>query len=268
MPVWVRDFSPASRQQYMVEEHVGRRESFMERKGRCGVCALTVAYCVCGELNKLSLDNFSFSVAVLMNTNEKYRSSNTAKVIEKVLDAKLLISQVPADEETLDELLSKHAENCFVLFPSEDSQSFEDLPVFAEPPLIILLDGTWRQARRLNQRIPASVPRVKVNPNTLSQFLCRRQTMPGRVCTVEALSLVLKDMHFETESCQLEKGLNVLVEGFNKQCYGSSLRPPCMLKKLPAGKNLPPRHPASLIDSDPNKTHSSKPQHSQRRPTH
>ena len=244
MPLAVELLCPSDRQKFMVETHLAKQAEYMTRKGRCDYCALTVGFCVCSQLDELRFNTVG-RVAVLMNTKEKYRSSNTAKIIERILNANLLISGV--DDAELNQIVAQG--NCFVLFPSEGALTWEEAKLPGDNRTIIVLDGTWRQARRLNQAIPLHVPRIKVSPTSLSQFLCRRQTNPDRVCTVEALSMLYKDMGRDAESVQLERGLGVLLEGFNKQCFGSTHRPNTMLKKAPQGTVLPPRHPSSLIEA-------------------
>lgn len=251
MPIQVSELDPKDRQKSLVQAHVAKQKNFMVTRGRCDYCALLLSHCMCAKLEALALpeESLDFSVAVIMNTREKYRSSNTAKVIEKVLHGLLLVDGIDQDERLLEKLLARNANKVFVLFPSESSVEYShmDASQFSEIPLILVPDGTWRQARRLNQKIPANIPRVRVAPQTLSRFLCRRQTLPDRVCTVEALALLMADMGKDRESKQLELGLATVVESFNLQCFGSTHRPNHMLKQLPQGKDLPPRHPDSLI---------------------
>lgn len=252
--------SPIDRYKALVKFQMEGRVDFMASKGRCQNCVLRESFCVCSKLGNLEMhaSDLDFTVVVLMNQREKYRSSNTAKVIEKILNAKIFIDGLDDDFIEFQKLVSENLNNCFVLFPSEDALDF---PSFARnekascssrldsrKTLIIVVDGTWRQARRLNQKISPSIPRVKIMPTTLSKFLCRRQTQADRVCTIEALSLLLLDMQKSQASRRLDEGLATLVQGFNMQCYGSTHRPASMLKDLPSGRSLPPPHPDTLVD--------------------
>ena len=257
----VKALNPQERYRALVKSQVEDRERFMAARGRCESCALKKPFCVCSQLANLEMhaSDMNFDVVVLMNQKEKYRSSNTAKVIEKILRAKIFIDGFDDDFSKVLQIVNDNIHNCFVLFPSEDSlefpsfatrraESFTSQSSTLDKILIVVVDGTWRQARRLNQKIPDSIPRVKILPHTLSKFLCRRQTQADRVCTVEALSLLLQDMGMTEASQRLDKGLETLVQGFNLQCYGATHRPASMLKDLPSGKSLPPRHPDTLID--------------------
>lgn len=254
----VLSLDPADRYRALVRSQIETRSDFMAAKGRCEHCVLRKPFCVCGKLSLLQMHacDLDFEVVVLINQREKYRSSNTAKIIEKIIGAKIFVDGLDEDISEFQRIVQANLDNSFVLFPSDNSIDFPSFSncarncVLAESAkiLIIVVDGTWRQARRLNLKIPDSVPRVRILPTTLSKFLCRRQTRADRVCTLEALSLLLQDMGKVEAATRLDTGLETLVQGFNLQCYGSTHRPASMLKDLPAGKSLPPRHPDTLID--------------------
>jgi DTW domain-containing protein YfiP len=61
---------------------------------------------------------------------------------------------------------------------------------------LILLDGTWDQARKLNKGIDASIPRVRLEQERLSAFALRKQhpTDRCRVSTCEALCVLLEEL--------------------------------------------------------------------------
>jgi DTW domain-containing protein YfiP len=253
----VKALNPNERQKALVQHNADALGQFIVRGNRCSKCVLVKTFCVCRKLEALSISVSGHSFAVLMNQREQYRSSNTAKVIESVVGGRIFIDGLGDVWERFERLISEYSGRCFVLFPSTDSTEYSEFRSLShvneqEDVLVIVVDGTWRQARRLNKKIPSDIPRVKITPTTLSKFLCRRQTQVDRVCTAEALSLLLVDMEQCEASFRLDSGLSVLVEGYNMQCYGSSLRPAHMLKDLPhvlkKGNSLPPRHPDSRID--------------------
>jgi len=259
----VKLLEPQARFKALVKHNFDSRKEFIERGNRCPDCVLVKKFCVCESLKTLSCEVPGYRVAVLMNQREQYRSSNTAKVIERVVGGETYIDGLEDYWARFEALMEEYSGRSFVLFPSENSIEFESLQGYlkasdrkSKDVLIIVVDGTWRQARRLNQKISTHVPRVKITPTTLSKFLCRRQTRVDRVCTAEALSLLLLDMGFSEASKQMDAGISTLVEGFNMQCYGAALRPANMLKNPPqllvSGSSLPPRHPDALIDDSLN----------------
>ncbi len=80
----------------------------------------------------------------------------------------------------------------YVLFPGAEAQDLAALP--RERPLtLIVVDGTWWQARKLLKLNPAlaALPRVTFNPRRPSDYRIRRQPAAFCVSTIEALAEVL-----------------------------------------------------------------------------
>lgn len=255
MTLNVKDLDPKDRFNAAVKRSHEAHRDFLVRGNRCPNCVLVKPFCVCEKLEALKCRIPEYRIAVLMNQREQYRSSNTAKVIERIVNGEIFIDGLDEGWNKFQALLEEYSGRVFVLFPSETSVEYSpEVVVGADgvEKLIVVVDGTWRQARRLNLKIPKAIPRVRIQPSTLSKFLCRRQTRVDRVCTAEALALLLLDMEMEDPSTRLDTGLSELVECFNLQCYRSTLRPQRMLKHPPqlmaGGTTLPPRHPDSLID--------------------
>lgn len=91
---------------------------------------------------------------------------------------------------------------------------------------VIIVDATWRQAKRLISDVPEGIdgkplPHVRLEPKTLSQFACRRQSQIDRISTVEAAVLLLQELevHEGTRDAVLE-GLKELNRAFYRQGRG------------------------------------------------
>ena len=246
----LRTMDPKQRYKALVEFQSTRHDEFMKSRNRCPKCVLLNDFCVCGKLDDLRIDSNRYRVAVLMHQKEMYRSSNTVKAIERVMGAEVFVDGLADDNERFNKLIAENRSNTIVLFPSEDASEWDTYKQASGNPeriLIVVVDGTWRQARRLNYIIPAEIPRVKITPTTLSKFLCRRQATEDRVCTIEALSLLFQEIGETEISSHLDKGLSTIQEGYNSQCYGSTHRPSSMLKGGPNGRVKLQLHPEALI---------------------
>ncbi|KAF4741775.1 hypothetical protein FOZ63_001260, partial [Perkinsus olseni] len=138
----------------------------IEHSHRCMECAMKKKLCVCDELRSMRPTDeerryLNFDIAVYMHAKERYRASNTGKVLEKLYDAKIYVDSVEEDMIALQEAIDARKSRCCVLFPSNDSKTVEelrsegvlsrpsDLAAEGERVLIILVDGTWKQAKRL-----------------------------------------------------------------------------------------------------------------------
>ena len=246
---------PVERYKEVVKAKKEFCKKFAESKNRCPACMLKLNICICENLDRLRIDSeqFPIDVVVLMNHKEWLRASNTAKIISRILGARVFVSGDTEDERDFDALIAQRRHNAVVLFPSDLAVTWDEVGRIGNTPdgrtLVIVLDGTWGQARRLNQKIDGSIPRIKITPSALSQFLCRRQTQADRVCTVEAVALLMTEIGLNDAASRLEEGLRMVVEGFNLQCFNSTHRPEHLLKKGPKSSSNLPRHPNSLISS-------------------
>lgn len=87
-----------------------------------------------------------------------------------------------------------------VLFPNERSVSLSTfmtrLPVTCDGVHVVALDGTWTSANRMAKQLPPDVPLVTVSsPYLYSLFQpLRRQPMPGRISTCEAIACAVDDV--------------------------------------------------------------------------
>jgi hypothetical protein len=79
-----------------------------------------------------------------------------------------------------------------VLFPGPDARDVATLPP-GQTLTLIVIDGTWSQARSLLRSNPAlaALPRVAFAPRKLSEYRIRRQPAELCVSTIEALAEVL-----------------------------------------------------------------------------
>jgi hypothetical protein len=80
---------------------------------------------------------------------------------------------------------------------------------------VVVLDGTWRQARKLRTRyVPAHVPHVRIDVRTKSLFdPLRTQTQADRCCTLEAAIWLLHELgESEKTTSSLLQSLKVLVD--------------------------------------------------------
>jgi DTW domain-containing protein YfiP len=71
--------------------------------------------------------------------------------------------------------------------------------------LIIVVDATWRRARKmakhLEENVIGEVKHIKLETDTVSVY-SRTQTQTGRICTIEAVSLLLQELGEDDQVCK------------------------------------------------------------------
>jgi len=205
-----------------------------------------IDHCICSQLQALidyrpgDSDKGRIRWWIWMHHKEELRSSNTGKLLMRFFPGSAKF--IHGDPESVKELERRihHSQNssdtrCVVLFPSEQSlevSEFTDMfqNTGNEDEIInwdiIVIDGTWRQAKKLNRDIPLGIdgnplPRLRINPKTLSKFVCRKQTQKDRICTVEAAMLLLEELQIKDNlRVSVLEGLGILNHAYFYQGRG------------------------------------------------
>jgi DTW domain-containing protein YfiP len=226
----------------------------LESRDRCASCFFVPARCICSQIR--TAPPWRHKVVVLMHLKELYTASNTGKLARLCLPgAECLCRGLQEDELRLETLLGEYEGRTVVLFPSQAAVPAEQHPLHEGPArLIVVLDGTWRQAKRLQRGVPLSVPRIKVLPEIASTFQCRKYALANdesneqRVCTIEALALLLRP-HFAGAATALLDSFAVLMQSYQLQ-HGQLGSQPHGLSKVEATGELDmANHKRQQLDS-------------------
>ena len=147
---------------------------------RCGRCLFPPAFCLCPEVRPVRTRT---RLLFLRHASEIARPTNTVRWAALALrDAQLLEYGLPGarlDDRPL------RGEGTWVLFPSPRPSPPPSVP----PRRLVVLDGSWAQARRMLQRVPAlrALPRLCL-PAPAPRPRLRRPTVVGGMSTLEALA--------------------------------------------------------------------------------
>jgi DTW domain-containing protein len=172
--------------------------------GRCPRCALQLPVCACELLVPLPIRT---RFVVLRHAREAPKSSNTARWAALLVPGCELLQW--SGRPDAGRLAGLGARGDWLLFP--DAAAVVAPAAKAPPPeRVVVLDGTWRQVRRMLRSLPAlqALPRFSVAPRPERVGL-RAAPTPSHLSTLgaisgavsllesEALALVLDSWHRE-----------------------------------------------------------------------
>ena len=164
---------------------------------RCSNCGLT-HQCICTKVPKL--DN-PVQIALLTHENELSRETNTGHWAHKMLPhCEVHVWQRKVQPERLIEQIKSGDYRPLVVFPGEDSQLLEqkdhhDLNTLkAVPPLYIVIDATWQEAKKMLNKSTwlQALPKVELATNQASGYHLRRNQSAGNLCTLEVVAELLR----------------------------------------------------------------------------
>lgn len=169
-------------------------------RDKCSNCQRPVPVCWCSALPPQPLVPKS-RVILLQHPAEEKRALRTAPMLSVGLaPGKCLIykgKKFPKFDSELEEILS--AKNSILLYPSATSIPMEQLDLTEGPFNLILIDGTWPQAKAIytSSTILHNMRQVKLISSGNSSYVIRTQPTDGCLSTletaIEALSILERD---------------------------------------------------------------------------
>jgi len=185
---------------------VSRSSTPEDFHGRCPTCFFRLEVCLCPRIPRLRPRT---KVLILRHHKEANRSTNTARLAALALEG-AEVHPYGAPGRPFDESLVQ-GEGTWLLFPGEDGPP----PPPAAPSRLLVLDGSWGQARRMLQRVAAlrALPRLSLPPLWPDKLRMRRPPSPEGLSTLEAIALALGKYEGELVQAPLLALYELAVQG-------------------------------------------------------
>lgn len=164
----------------------------------CPNCLLAQAYCICRSHPVLSS---AIDFCLLMDAREPAKASNTGRLIADCLaSTRIFVWSRTAPDENFLELLGGDSLQPYLVFPGEYAAPRQQIVTdfaseqAARRPLLIILDGTWVQARKMLRKSPylQKLPVLSLVHAGASRYRMRRSTCGEHLCTVEVAQACLQ----------------------------------------------------------------------------
>ena len=157
----------------------------------CSNCHYPLTTCICASVAQI---NSPIPCLILQHHKEIIHAKNTARLVSLVVD-NVEISTFPTqcDDNVLNRCLEE-ASNPAVIYPSDNSVPIESLSNKKHHhDLLILLDGSWRQAYAMWQehRQLHRLPQYHFTQSPESRYAIRHTKQEGGLSTLEATAYAL-----------------------------------------------------------------------------
>ncbi|MFQ3230557.1 tRNA-uridine aminocarboxypropyltransferase [Reinekea sp.] len=185
----------------LYEQRLARSTKPFKARGgavrRCAFCRIDAEFCICAFKPELS-SNAGF--LLLYYDDEVLKPSNSGRLIADLIpDTFAFIWQRTSVEQALLEVLADPQWQPMVIFPEE--YAAEGRSVFRKSivieqgkrPLFILLDGSWREAKKMfrNSEYLDKFPVLAFNPEQKSRYLVRTASYEHHLATAEVAAAAL-----------------------------------------------------------------------------
>lgn len=163
---------------------------------RCQRCLLPKKNCLCATLQAQEARS---RFCLVMFDTEPMKPSNTGRLIADILPDTLAFgwSRTEPDEAMLAAVKTTDYQP-LVVFPGAYADAGRHVltspPLTGKPPLFIMLDGTWTEARKMFRKSPwlDAFPVMSLNVSTPSRYTLREAHGEGQHCTAEVAAALLE----------------------------------------------------------------------------
>ncbi len=152
--------------------------------------------CVCGSVP--SIDNRTH-IHIIQHPRERRHPVGTVRLLKAGLQRVTVHVMSPHDED-FSGLESAIPATAGFLFPGPGARFIDDLEPHERPDELLVLDGTWGQARALFREGPwmAQLPRFVLKPPEPSRYRIRKEPKAEFVSTLEAVLYALRALEPDT----------------------------------------------------------------------
>ena len=189
-------------------------KSNFQEMARCHSCKLPDGLCICNQLPRVSIPT---RIIIIQHNEEKYSLSNTGTLVHRVLSNSDLVPYGQPDLPSLEKasLPWGGETDCAVLFPLPDAKPITQDNFTLAPGrqrTLIVLDATWRKARRMSRRIPGlrKLPFLTFPTDVKPQWKLRKPIEPGQLSTAEAVSWALHFLGHIDAAKKLQEVLSLI----------------------------------------------------------
>lgn len=160
---------------------------------------------------------------LLTHRKELYKPTNTGRlIVDTIRDSEVFSwSRTEPDVQFLDQLTDPGFDP-YIVFPEgegyqERMVEFEHKP--GRKPVFIILDGTWRQARRIFRQSEClqNIPVIQPQTDRKTRYSLRKPNEEHHLCTAEVAAVMLAQMGDQVSADVLDAYFDV----FNAHYYAS-----------------------------------------------
>ncbi|MET0286120.1 MAG: tRNA-uridine aminocarboxypropyltransferase [Polyangiales bacterium] len=156
----------------------------------CEGCGRPRSVCYCEAITPVPTRT---RVLMLQHPGEHGNAVNTARIAALALpNSELHVGVEFADSAAVNTALNDPTLPAVLLYPSPQARDLATDPP-AHPVTLVVIDGTWHQARKLLRKNPhlLDLPHYAFAPESPSEYQIRREPKPEYVSTIEALACAL-----------------------------------------------------------------------------
>lgn len=194
----------------------------------CHNCGLPSITCICKNVKKLK----TYGEFIILSTlREVKKPSNTARIFKLLNKDKthIVIWERTKEPKELVQMLNDPKYEPYIVFPAYTEELKKRQTEFKKKsnkiPLFILIDGTWKEARRILRKSSYlhKVSILELNVNGETEYTLRRGI--ESLCTIEACIELLKSNEEYINANYTKEIFHLFMKAYKSGACGHELKP-------------------------------------------
>jgi DTW domain-containing protein YfiP len=159
-----------------------------------------VTLCICDVVPRLETRT---RLALLLHHREIGKPTNTGQLAARCMPNSVMAVVGERDRPAALPAIEPH-EQAVLLYPADDAVSISQYAASERPIVLIVPDGSWRQAHKMRRRIPglAEVPCVTLPELSRTTYRLRSENHEGGLATLEAIAQALRVLERDGEAVE------------------------------------------------------------------
>jgi len=178
-------------------------------RDECFRCMKPKRLCLCERIPKIPNRTH---VLVVQHPRERAHPIGTARFVELGLESSEVVVAYDLDAEPA--MRSIEGRRAVLLHPSATSRSLDSFLAGERPEVLVVVDGTWPNARTLvrENAALAALPHVHLEPASPSRYRIRREPSETSVSTIEATLLALAALEPDLDPAPLLAAFDSMID--------------------------------------------------------
>lgn len=181
----------------------------------CSGCGRLTSVCICAALVEVQSP---LRVVILQHPSELKQPLATVPLLQRCLSpCEVWVGEDFTGSALQAELLAELQSNPIsvrLLFPDDVGSSVSARPRADEVKILLVIDGTWRKARKILHLNPwlLSLPRLALQPEQSSRYRIRQSKLSGSLATLEAVSFALHELTGDALMLELLRPFEAMID--------------------------------------------------------
>ncbi len=174
-----------------------------DMNGLCRQCFMREPWCLCELVPRIETE---VHFVIVRNFKEAYKTSNSGRLAAMALSNCTLMDFGAVDSNYNPSVLE--GESVWLMYPSTGgAPGLGGKEEFPKPDKLVILDATWRQARRMSQRMEAvrMLPRLSLWPASMETDRIRQKPHDWTMATIEAIARAVETFEGAEKAKQLDE---------------------------------------------------------------